>query len=130
MGPLANAQQFFFKSDKIADVICYHPNMEVMLQAEIISNNDREATILGIVLWFCCGVQFLGKLASSCRHVFTQLSSNKFCSTETHHSPPQDLLSYNTYLCSVSPHVQAKNGQPRMAAKRKCSGTNKKCLLC
>ena len=38
--------------------------------------------------------------------LFTQLSSNKFCSTVHTHSPSQDLLSYNT--CS------GQEWQPRM----------------
>ena len=65
------------------------------------------------VLWFCCGVQFLGKSGPQACSVdlFTQLSSNKFCKHSNTHSPSQDLVNYNT--CSVSPHAQAK---------RKCSG--------
>ena len=56
----------------------------------------------------CCGVQFLGKAHAD---LFTQLSSNKFCSTVTHIGPSQDLLSYNT--CLVSPHAQAEEWQQR-----------------
>ena len=60
------------------------------------------------VLWFCCGVQFLGDLRYK-HHVdlITQLSSNNLFSTVTLTRPVQ---LYNTYLCSVSTHAQAKNG--------------------
>ena len=71
-----------------------------------------------------CGVQFLGKLgpqAIACVDLFTELSSNKFCSTVTH------IVHHKT--CSVTTYAQSHLMlRPRMAAKRKCSGTNKKSL--
>ena len=45
--------------------------------------------------------------------LFTQLSSNNFCSTVT-------IVHHKT--CSVTCHLMLR---PRIAAKRKCSGTNK-----
>ena len=72
------------------------------------------------VLWFCCGVQFLGKPAgpqATSLNLFTQLSSNKFCSTVIH-------ISHHK-TCSVTTHAQSHLMlRPRMAAKRKCCGTN------
>ena len=50
-------------------------------------------------------MQFLAKLGpQAIAHIdlFTQLSSNKFCSTVTH--------TVHSKTCSVSPHVEAKNG--------------------
>ena len=59
--------------------------------------------------------QTLGPRASSC--------TLDFCSTVTH------IVHHKT--CSVTTHAQSHLMlRPRMAAKRKCSVTNKKCLLC
>ena len=53
------------------------------------------------VLWFCCGVQFLGDLRYKHRpaHVdlITQLSSNNLCSTVTH------IVHHKT--CAVIQHI-------------------------
>ena len=48
------------------------------------------------ILWFCCGVQFLGICDHRPVHadLFTQLSSNIFCSIATdivHHTGPAQL---------------------------------------
>ena len=72
------------------------------------------------VLWFHCGstvVCSFWKLGHRPAHVdlFGQQSSNT-------HSQSQDLCSYTTHAQS---HLMLRT---RMAAKRKCSGTIKKCL--